>query len=68
MSAGHSARIDRGGRMTTHRPDVVTRQDAAGRWLSQCLACSTASPPSFHKPIADAWRRAHIAEAQGVRK
>lgn len=53
--------------MTAHRPDVVTRQDGAGRWRAQCLTCMQGSTPSFHKPVAEDWRKAHIAEATAVR-
>lgn len=46
-----------------HRPDVVTRKDAGGRWHAQCLSCMDSSPASFHRPIVDDWRRTHLIEA-----
>lgn len=49
--------------MTAHVPDIVTTTDAAGRTHAQCLACMESSPPSFHRPLADEWRKAHIKAA-----
>ena len=50
--------------MTCLRPDIVIRPDSAGRFTAACLACMDKSAPSFHKPIAEAWRRGHIAESR----
>lgn len=52
--------------MSTHRPDIVSRQDSAGRWRATCLTCMEGSTPSFHKPVAEDWRRAHITQATTV--
>jgi hypothetical protein len=46
-----------------HIPDIVTKADTAGRWRAQCLSCMDGSNPNFHKPIADQWKKTHIAEA-----
>lgn len=49
--------------MSAHVPDIVISKDSAGRHRARCLSCMEGSVPSFHRPIADAWRKAHIAEA-----
>lgn len=49
--------------MAAHKPDIVVRRDPTGRWFGQCLSCMDASKPSFHKPIADAWRKTHITSS-----
>lgn len=45
------------------RPDIVTAKNPAGRWRSTCLTCMDGSMASFHRPVAEDWRRAHIAQA-----
>jgi len=49
--------------MNPHRPDVVISTDTAGRHRARCLSCMDGSTPSFHRPIAEQWRKAHVAEA-----
>lgn len=54
--------------MTAHIPDVVTTTDTAGRAHAKCLACMESSPPSFHRPLVDDWRKAHIKAALNTNK
>lgn len=49
--------------MTEHIPEVVITTDSAGRHRAACRTCMDGSAPSFHKPIAEQWRKTHIASA-----
>lgn len=49
--------------MTPHVPDIITSPDAAGRFRAKCLACMEGSTPSFHRGIAEQWKKDHIKAA-----
>lgn len=51
--------------MNPHQPQTVLRRLADTRWFCRCLTCDEACEPTYSKPRAEDWGRAHRKEALG---
>lgn len=45
------------------RHEVLVRMNSDNKWQGLCRGCGAISPASTHKPVVDAWRKQHYAEA-----